>query len=156
MTKFFVCLTPYLRNRTSYDCDFWCTGVKWWYLQHIFSFFKILIFGFFTGLKGKKWPKITSFSLFCSISQNCRSCGDFDNDIYRCFLLFFLFKCNMVNIKIICFLSAHFNSFFNNYLFFKFIKKYQKEILRCAPPSHLCDFLKFDNSYSFFCLDPFE
>ena len=27
-------------------------------------------------------------------------------------------------------------------MFFKFINKYQKEILRCAPPSsHLCDFL---------------
>ena len=60
---------PYLRNRASYDCDFWCTFVKWWYLQQIFSFFRILIFGVFRGIKGKKWPKITSFSLFCSISQ---------------------------------------------------------------------------------------
>ena len=40
-----VCLTPYLRNSISYDCDFWYTCVKWWYLQQIFSFFKILIFG---------------------------------------------------------------------------------------------------------------
>ena len=32
--------------------------------------------------------------------------------------------------------------FSNNYLFFKFINKYQKQILRCAPPSsHVCDFL---------------
>ena len=39
---------------------------------------------------------------------------------------------------------AHFNSFFNNYLFFKFINKCQKEILRCAPPSsHVSDFLLF-------------
>ena len=36
---------------------------------------------------------------------------------------------------------ADFNSFFNNYLFFKFISKCQKESLRCAPPSHVCDFL---------------
>ena len=28
-----VSLNPYLRNHTSYDCDFWCTGVKWWYLD---------------------------------------------------------------------------------------------------------------------------
>ena len=29
---------------------------------------------------------------------------------------------------------------FNNYLFFKFINKYQKEILSCTPPfSHVCD-----------------
>ena len=56
------------------------------------------------------------------------------------FVIFFL-KCNIVNIKIVCFLLAHFNSFFNNYLFFKFISKCQKEILRCTPPSsHVCDF----------------
>ena len=24
-------LTPYLRNRTSYDCHFWYTCAKWWY-----------------------------------------------------------------------------------------------------------------------------
>ena len=43
--------------------------------------------------------------------------------------------------KIILFLLAHFNSFFNN-LFLKFINKFQKEILRCAPPfPHMCDFL---------------
>ena len=35
------CLTPYLRNCTSYDCGFWYTCVKWWYLQqHLFSFFQ--------------------------------------------------------------------------------------------------------------------
>ena len=46
----------------------------------------------------------------------------------------------MVNIKIILFLSAHINSFLNNYLFLKFINKCQNEILRCAPPSsHMCD-----------------
>ena len=38
-------------------------------LQQIFSFFKILIFGVFRGIKGKKRPKTTNFSLFCSISQ---------------------------------------------------------------------------------------
>ena len=36
---------------------------------------------------------------------------------------------------------AHFNKFCNDYLFFNFINKCQKEILRCAPPSsYLCDF----------------
>ena len=34
------CLTPYLRNCTSYDCGFWYTCVKWWYLQQFFSFFQ--------------------------------------------------------------------------------------------------------------------
>ena len=34
--------------------------------------------------------------------------------------------------------------FFNNYLFFKFINKCQKEFVRCAPlSSHVCDFLIF-------------
>ena len=67
--KKIVCLTPYLRNCTSYDCKFWCTCVKWSYLQHIFSFFKILILGGFREIKGKKWSKITNFNLFSSISQ---------------------------------------------------------------------------------------
>ena len=40
----------YLRNRTSYDCDFWWTCVKWLYLQQSFSCFKILIFGVFRGI----------------------------------------------------------------------------------------------------------
>ena len=52
------CLTPCLRNCTSYDCSFWYTCVKWWYLQHFFFFlhiFKILIFGDFRRrLKGQK------------------------------------------------------------------------------------------------------
>ena len=126
----------YLRNRTSYNCDFWYTCVKW-YLQQILSFFKILIFGVFRGIKGKKWPKMTNFSLFCS-----RSYWDFDNDIGRCFSLFFFKSTIIVNIKIICFLLAHFSSFLNNCLFFKFMNKCQKEILTCAPPfSHVCDIL---------------
>ena len=49
--------------------------------------------------------------------------------------------CKCVKWWIICFLFAHFNSFFSNYLFFKFINKCQKEILRCVPPSsHMRDF----------------
>ena len=32
-----LCLTRYLRNCTSYDCGFWYTCVKWWYLQQFFS-----------------------------------------------------------------------------------------------------------------------
>ena len=41
LTKFFVCLTPHLRNHTSYDCDFWCTCAKWW-----FYFAKFWFWGF--------------------------------------------------------------------------------------------------------------
>ena len=32
--------SPYLRNRTSRDHDFWYTCIKWWYLQQLFSFFQ--------------------------------------------------------------------------------------------------------------------
>ena len=57
------------------------------------------------------------------------------------FLYFFLQKYNIVNIKIILFFIGPLQQFFNNYLFFKFINKCKKEILRCAPPSsHVCDF----------------
>ena len=45
-------------------------------------------------------------------------------------------------IKILTFLLAHFNSFFNKQLFFKLINKDQTEVLRCVPPSsYVCDFL---------------
>ena len=39
---------------------------------------------------------------------------------------------------------VHFNRFFNEWLFFKVIKKCQTEILKCVPPSsHVCVFLIF-------------
>ena len=38
-----VPLSPYLRNSTSSDHNFWCTCVTWWYLQ-VFFLFLILIF----------------------------------------------------------------------------------------------------------------
>ena len=37
--------SQYLRNWKSYDHDFWCTCVKWWYLLDVFfHFLKIFIF----------------------------------------------------------------------------------------------------------------
>ena len=51
MTRNSASLTLYLR--TIHDCDFWYTFVKWWYIQQTFSFFKILIFGFFRVVKGQ-------------------------------------------------------------------------------------------------------
>ena len=45
-------------------------------------------------------------------------------------------------------LLAHFNNYFNNYLFFKFISKCQIEILRCVPLSScVCDFSSFLKSF---------
>ena len=38
-----VSLSLYLRNRSSYACDFWYTWVKW-YLQQFFSFFQKFYF----------------------------------------------------------------------------------------------------------------
>ena len=105
-----------------------------------FSFFKILIFGVFRGIHGTNDLKLPISVYYAPYLRNCRSYRDFDNNIYMCFSFFF-FKCNFVNIEIICFLLAHFSSFFNNYLFFKFINKFPKEMLRCASPSHVCDFL---------------
>ena len=65
------------------------------------------------------------------------------------FRYFYFFKSNIGNIQIICFLLAHFNSFFNNYFFFKFVNKCQKDILRSAPPSsHVWFFIKLDKQFS--------
>ena len=108
MTKNSVCVTLYLRNCTSYDCDFWYTLVKWWYLQQISSFFKVLIFwSFYGGKKAKCDLKLPISVCFALYIRNCRSCHqDFDDGIYRCFSWFY-------------FLLAHFNSFFNNYFAFQ-------------------------------------
>ena len=115
------------------------------------------------GKRAKNGPKRQKFCLSHSISQEpyiiwlrfkyvfalylryCRSYHqDFDNDIYRCLSLFLFFKkCNLASIKFFFPLLAYFNIFLNNYLFFKFMNKCQKEILRCALPSHVCDFLSF-------------
>ena len=53
--KFSLTYTCYLRNCSSYDCVFWYTCVKWWYLQHFFHFFKSLIFQLFqsSSVNGK-------------------------------------------------------------------------------------------------------
>ena len=98
---------------------------------------------FLGGKRAKNDLKLSISVCFALYLRNFRSYHqDFDNDIYRCFSLYFFQKCSIVNIKIILLLLAYFNSFFNNNLFFKFIKKCQKEIfLRCAPPSsYVCDF----------------
>ena len=55
------CLTSYLRNCTSYDCGFWYTCVKWWYLQQFFSFFQK-----------------SDFSVFSKFINKCQ------NEILRC------------------------------------------------------------------------
>ena len=112
--------------------------------QQIFSFFKILIFGSFKGDKrAKNDLKLPISICYALYLRNWRLYHwDFVNDIYRCFsFFFFLQKYNIVNIKIILFFIGPLQQFFNNCLFFKFINKCKREILRCTPSSsHVCDF----------------
>ena len=68
-------------------CNFWHTCVKWWYLQQIFSFFKILIFRFIRRVKGRKKDLILAISVCFALYE------DFDNDILQVFFF-------------ICFLNA--------------------------------------------------
>ena len=53
-----VCLTSYTWNCTSYDCDFWYTCIKWWYLQQIFSCFQKSDFWSFSKFMNKCQKKI--------------------------------------------------------------------------------------------------
>ena len=70
-------------DHQSYDCGFWYACAKWWYLQPIFSFFKILILGFFRGgKKAKNDLKLPISVCFALYLRNCRLYHwDFDNDI---------------------------------------------------------------------------
>ena len=49
-----VCCAPYFRNCTLSNDNFWYTCVKWWYVQEFCSFFEILIFWVFRGVKEQK------------------------------------------------------------------------------------------------------
>ena len=70
-------------------------------------------------------------------------------------MFFFIFfkKCNIVNIKTILFFIGPLQQFFNKYLFFKFISKYQKEIQRCDFFSEMFQSLHFHRESD---LDVFE
>ena len=120
------------------------------------TFFLFSKFWFFVFLGGEgKGQKVTHNYQFQSVTLNISRTLDhtmkivgtqvWNNDISRCFSLFFfylLFFKIFVNIKIlIFFIGPHQQFFFNKKLFFNFINKCQTEILGCAPPSHVCDFL---------------
>ena len=48
----------YLRNSIAYDLDFWCTCVKWWYLEGLFLiFFKFSCFRLLGGKRAKDGPR---------------------------------------------------------------------------------------------------
>ena len=139
--KFFLCHSTF---------EEWYT--TWlWFLVHMsemiispaifFIFQNFDIFGF---SRNKMAKHDINFNVSRSISQELLIIS-FRFLVHRCkispgFLLYLKKKCNIVNIKIILFLLALYNRFFNS-CFFKFINKCQKEILMCAPPcSHVCDF----------------
>ena len=90
----------YLRNHTSYECEFCYTCVKWWYLQMFFSFCSELIFRVVWRVKGQKMmQKDKKLCLSQSISQ-------YPYLIQLCFLL------HMSNVDV-------FNNFF--FIFFKIL-----------------------------------
>ena len=115
----------YLRNHVSYDCHLQSVSLRIsGTVHHMIHRCKMMISAanFFTfqnfdfqGFQGVKGQKMICNYLYL---RNCRLDNqDFDNDIYRCFSLLFLKKCNIVNIN---FFIGPLQQFFNNYLFFKF------------------------------------
>ena len=85
-----------------------------WFLVHMykmmilpaifFIFQNFDFWGFYGGKSAKAVLKLPVSVCFALCLRNCRSYHqDFDNDICRCFSLFFLKKYNIVNIKIILF-----------------------------------------------------
>ena len=127
MRKNFVCRAQYLRNHSSYDHHlFFVAQVQnddiFRCFFHFFKFW-FSVLGCY-GVEGKrakngpKWQKNSN-----SVSQEPHNCGFW----CTCVTFFFFFF------------------FFQNFDFSgfsKLIKKCQKELLRCAPPSsHVCDFL---------------
>ena len=71
-------------------CDFWYTCVKWWYPANFLIFQNFDFGGFLGGKMAKNNLNLPISECFALYLRNCRSYQDFfDNDIYRCFSLFF-------------------------------------------------------------------
>ena len=89
------------------------TCVKWWYIQQIFSYFKILKIVVFRGVKGQKMTLNYQFQyvlLYISgIVDHIEILIMISTGV---FLSFFFFKCNIVNIKIILFFIGSLQQFF--------------------------------------------
>ena len=89
----------------------------------------------------EKWLVITDFILSQSKSSN--SLVHRYEIVISPGVFIFLKRYNVASIKILTFFLTHFNSFFNEQLFFKILKflNAKTEILSCAPPfSHAWDF----------------
>ena len=103
-----ILLSTYLSHTISQELH-----IIWsWFLVHLckmmifpcifFIFSKFWFFVLLGGKRAKNNVKLPISVCFALYLRNCRSYHNFDNDISRCFsLFFFFFKCNIVNIKII-------------------------------------------------------
>ena len=104
MTKDSVCLTPYLRKHTSYDCDFWYMCKMMISLANFFIFQNFDFLGFLGDKRVKNELKLPISICYAQSHRNYKSYHqDFNNDFNRCFSLLFLKKCNIANIKILFF-----------------------------------------------------
>ena len=94
-----------------------------------FHFFKILVFWVVKGrgVTGKKKDQNEKKFCFTLYLRNCAS--------YNCGFSYTCIKC--------WYLQQFFSFFQKSYFsgFSEFISGWQKEIVRCAPPSHVCDLL---------------
>ena len=83
------CLTPYLRNCTSYDCGFWYACVKWWYLQQFFSCFQKSDFSGFSKFINKSKKEILKcVPTFLTCVWFLYRGGVFNqNDLYLCLVI---------------------------------------------------------------------
>ena len=119
MAKNYVCLNLYLKNRLSYDCDFWCIckiTISPFFLK------KNLIFQVFRG-RGRGWvgkstkndPKLPISIHHVLYPRNCRSFL-----VRRCkimissgiFVLIFTKKYSIVNIKLFTFFIGPLQQYF--------------------------------------------
>ena len=81
--------------------------------SNFFDFSKSWLFWFFVDKRAKKDLKLPISACFALYLKCFRwNHQNFDNEMYRCFSLYFFKKCIIVNIKIVLFLFSHFNSFF--------------------------------------------
>ena len=133
MTKNYVCCTPYLSKHTSIDHVFCCTSLKWWHLQMLFQFFKILVFWVFREGEGKGQKMAQNYKKKF-LTAYLRNCTLYDYGFWYTHVKWWYLQQFFFHF----FQHSDFSGFSN------FISKCQKEILRCGPPSsRVCDFIHF-------------
>ena len=172
MAKNYVCSAWYLRNHASHDCH--CRAeeenniISW----HFFYFFKILTFWVVKRVRGQKMAHkmaYTIWSCFLLHKFNIMTSPDaffifskfwfsgllgVKNDPK--WLKTFVSLCisgTLAHMILVFDISSFFFSRSQNSDFFgfsKFNNKCQKEILRCVPPSHVCNFFSKTMFWLFF------